>query len=210
MRAKVAFVGAIALVAAIVAGAQNPAAVHLMGAVASLHGRTLVVQSNGGKNVSVTLPADTRITESAKSSMAAIKDGDFIGSAAVQSSNGVLRAQEVHIFPASMRGAGEGHHSMGPNPNRTMTNGSVTAVRSMTNGTVRGVSGSKDRVLTISYKGGEQRIELDPSTPVTRIVLGSKALLKPGTPVSIFATKTPAGLSAQFISVETRGAMPPR
>jgi len=210
MRIKLSFAGALALVVAVAAFAQNPQTVHLAGTVASLHGRTLVLKSNDGKNVSVALPADVRITEDAKSSMAAIKGGDFVGSAAVQSSNGILRAQEVHIFPASMRGAGEGHHSMGPNPNRTMTNGNVTAVHSMTNGIVRGVSGSKDRVLTIAYKGGEQRIEVDPSTPVTRIVLGSEALLKPGTAVSIFATKTAAGLSAQFISVEKNVARPQR
>ncbi len=208
MRLKLPFAGAFALLVAMAAFPQNPSAVHLSGVVVSLHGSTLVVKSNDGKSVSVALPTDARITENVKSSVAAIKGGDFVGSAAVQSRNGILRAQEVHIFPASMRGAGEGHHSMGPNPNRTMTNGNVTAVHSMTSGIVRGVSGSKDRVLTIAYKGGEQRIEVDSSTPVTRIVLGSKGLLKPGVPVSIFATKTAAGLSAQFISVEKGGMRP--
>jgi hypothetical protein len=192
-----------------VAGAafgQNLPPVRVMGTVESVHGRTLVVKSSNGKTVSLALPADVRIIESVKGSVADIHPGDFVGSAAVKADGGRLRAQEVHIFAADMRGMGEGHRPMGPDPNRTMTNGDVAAVRSMTNGTVSGVSGSATRVLTITYKGGKQEIEVGPSTSVTRLVSGSEALLRAGVRVSIFAAKTNAGLTARMVSVERGSA----
>lgn len=195
---------------AVVASGQALPPLRVTGTVVSLHGRKLVVKSAAGKNVSVSVPANARIIESVKASLADIKQGDFIGSAAVKQAKGggVLRAQEVHIFPASMRGAGEGHRPMGPNPNRTMTNGNVAAIRSpatrsMTNGTVSRVSGSASKVMTVTYKGGQQRIEVGPSTPVTKIVSGSEALLKPGVNVMIFAARTKAGVTARMISVQS-------
>ena len=187
---------------AVVAFGQALPPLRVMGTVESLHGRNLVVKSAAGKIVSVVVPANASIIRSVKASLADIKEGDFVGSAAVKDGR-VLRAQEVHIFPADMRGTGEGHRPMGPNPNRTMTNGNVAAIRSMTNGTVSHVSGSGSKVMTVTYQGGRQRIEVGPSTPVTRIVPGSEELLKPGVGVMIFAARTKAGVTARMISVQS-------
>lgn len=174
----------------------------IAGTIESLHGHALEVKTRAGKRIRVELAAKTRIIRSVKSSFSDIHRGDFVGSAAVKDSDGRLRAQEVHIFPESMRGVGEGHRPMGPNPNRTMTNGNVSHVRTMTNGTVSGVSGAKARVLTITYKGGRQEIEVGPSTPVTRMIVGNRTLLKPGAKVSIFGARTKAGVVARVVNVE--------
>ncbi|BFO11665.1 hypothetical protein GGER_41750 [Serratia rubidaea] len=50
-----------------------------------------------------------------KGSTADIKPDSFIGTAAVPQADGSLKALEVHVFAASLRGSGEGH-SLGNPP----------------------------------------------------------------------------------------------
>jgi hypothetical protein len=50
--------------------------------------------------------------------MAEVKEGTFLGSAAMPQPDGSQRALEVHIFPEQMRGTGEGHRPYAPVPNR--------------------------------------------------------------------------------------------
>ncbi|HVB35123.1 MAG TPA: hypothetical protein VNJ52_12230 [Patescibacteria group bacterium] len=202
MLRKSLFASALILLAAGVAFGQNAAPVHLTGTIESLENGTLSLTTPAGNRILVSLPANVRILKNIKSSLADIHRGDFVGAAAVKGSDGRLHAQEVHIFPEAMRGVGEGHRPMGPNPDRTMTNGDVSKVRSMTNGTVSGVAGSASRVLTVTYKGGKQEIEVSPSTPVIRMVLANKALLKPGVAVSVLASITKTGVVARAVNVE--------
>jgi hypothetical protein len=46
--------------------------------------------------------------------MADIKEGTFLGSAAMPQPDGSQKALEVLIFPEQMRGTGEGHRPMRP------------------------------------------------------------------------------------------------
>ena len=57
--------------------------------------------------------------------LADITTGSFIGAAAETQPDGKLVAKEVHIFPESMRGTGEGHRAFDLGPKSTMTNGTV-------------------------------------------------------------------------------------
>ena len=52
------------------------------------------------------------------------------------------------IFPEAMRGTGEGHRAWDLKPGSTMTNATVEA----------SVDGVQDRMLTLTYKGGTQRV----------------------------------------------------
>ena len=56
------------------------------------------------------------------------------------------------MFAEVQRGLGEGHRPWDARPNSTMTNGAVAE-------TVAGVDGE---VLTVKYKGGEQKIVVPP------------------------------------------------
>ena len=69
-----------------------------------------------------------------KSTMADIKPGMFVGSTGVTQPDGSQKAIEVHIFPESMRGTGEGHYDWDLKPNTKMTNANVEQ-------TVAGVDG---------------------------------------------------------------------
>jgi hypothetical protein len=201
--------------------AQNSAppatATRIYGTVESFSGETLVAKLPDGKTVSISVPAESKIVSIRLGSLAEIKPGDFVGSAAVEGQDGKLHAQEVHVFSESMRGTGEGHRPMGPDPNRTMTNGTVTAAanapeaRTMTNGTVSQVNGAaQTRTLTVSYKGGEQAIEVGPEVPIRYYVPADTGLLKPGATVSIIATEKEGAVVATIVQAEKDGVRPAR
>ena len=195
--------------------AQNLAsgqAARILGTVVSFNGQILSVKSQDSQTVSISIPSDLKVMANAKATRADIKPGDFVGSAADKGPDGKLHAEEVHIFPESMRGTGEGHRPMGPDPNRTMTNGAVTSMgpedRTMTNGTVSGVGGGSSRTMMLKYKDGEQVIEVSPETPIVTRVPGDRNLLKPGAAVLVLAVEKEGGLVATGVTAEKDGVKP--
>lgn len=137
----------------------------LRGQIQSLSGDTLNVKSYAGKSVDLKLDSETKYQSVVPAQLSDIKPGDFVGVGATGPENN-LQALEVVIFPASMRGTGEGHYawsvpaavadadqhagsaaSSAPSVQGTMTNGTVVGSGSpngapppvkgtMTNGTV--------------------------------------------------------------------------
>jgi hypothetical protein len=148
----------------------------------------------------VTLTPDVRIGALVPADLGAAAKGSFIGTAAVPQADGRLKAQEVHILPEAMRGAGEGHRAWDLTPDSTMTNATVE-------GAVSDVAG---RVLTLSYPGGKQELVVPPGTPIVTLAPGDASLLKPGNHVFLGATQSPDGnLSASRITVGKDGLVPP-
>src|SRR2546423_10900269 len=86
--------------------------------------------------------------------MADVKPGMFVGSAGMMQADGTQKAIEVHIFPESMRGTGEGHYDWDLKPQSKMTNGNVEQ-------TVAGVDGP---TLSVKYKDGEKKLVVGPET----------------------------------------------
>jgi hypothetical protein len=172
--------------------------VRITGIVDSFAGQTLVVASPGGDKATVTVPASVTVTALVNMSLADIKPGDFVGSAAVEGKDGKLHAQEVHIFPESMRGMREGHRPMSE-PGQSMTNATVSEV----------IAAPDGRTLKLKYRGGEQDIEVAPGARIVGIVAADRSLLKPGAAVSVFALKGDDGtLTARFVQAEKDGVKP--
>ena len=107
------FMGA-ALTGAVLMGtawAAVAAATHVRvrGDIASVHGNTVDITSYSGKTIDLLLGPHTRYVSVVPASLSDIKKGAFVGIGATGSQN-ALSAMEVVIFPASMRGTGEGHY----------------------------------------------------------------------------------------------------
>jgi hypothetical protein len=172
------------------------------GTIRALEGTHLIIAQADGSNVTLQLAPDTIVTAQRKAAFADIQPHDFVASAGVLGTDGRTHAQEVRIFPESMRGAGEGHRPMAL-PNQTMTNATVSRVgpaSSMTNATVASVAGG---VLTTVYPGGTTEIVVDPGTPVWKVVSADRSGLKPGAPVRVFSTKAADGsLGARYIALQ--------
>jgi hypothetical protein len=135
-----------------------------------------------------------------KASMTDIKQGEFIGSGAMPQPDGSQKAIEVHIFPDTMRGTGEGFRPWDGAPNSTMTNGTVGAAVTSVNGPV----------VTVKYKDGEKNIVVGPDVPVVRYEIGSLSDLKPGVAFSVLAAaKQPDGsFNVGRINVGRDGLIP--
>jgi hypothetical protein len=180
---------------------QQP--LRLRGTIEKADGNVLSLKSKDGAQtqLTLTLTDNALIVAVVKASMAEVKEGTFLGSAAMPQPDGSQRALEVHIFPEQMRGTGEGHRSYAPVPNSTMTNGAAAGT------TVTGVDGS---TMTVKFKGGEKKIVVPPNVPIVRYEIGSKADLKPGAKFTVLAaTKKPDGtLEASRINVGRDGVEP--
>jgi hypothetical protein len=190
---------------------------HVRGTVVSLVGDELQVQVKPGQVVKVELAADATVALVDKADLASVAEGTFIGTTAVPEAGGKLRAVEVHLFPESMRGVGEGHRAWDLRPGSSMTNAIVAGVSavkgpsSMTNATVAKVSGSGTaRTLRLKYQGGEQVVVVPPNTPVVKLEPGDRSALVPGAHVFVIAAKSADGkLVAQRISAGRNGVVPP-
>jgi len=109
-------------------------------------------------------------------------------------------AKEVHIFPESMRGSGEGHRGFDLGPKSTMTNGTVGQE-------VKGTSGN---TLTVAYKGGQKSIVVPPDAPVVTFTPGDRAMLVEGAHIIVQPQIGAGGaLMAERVIVGKDGLVPP-
>jgi hypothetical protein len=195
---RLVLVGAIVAASCAAASAQT---LRVRGTIEKADGNVLSLKSLDGAELKLTLTEDARIVAVVKASMADIKEGTFLGSAAMPQADGCQRALEVHIFPEQMRGTGEGHRPYDPVPNSTMTNGAASGA------TVTGVDGS---TMVLKYKGGEKKIVVPPGIPIVRYEIGGKSDLKAGARFTVLAaTRKPDGtLEANRINVGRDGVVP--
>ena len=200
MIAKHTLIAVAATLVATAALAQAPQTVHLRGTIEKLDGNTLTAKSDKGDELKINLADKTMVVDVEKASMTDIKQGEFIGSGAMPQPDGSQKAIEVHIFPDTMRGTGEGFRPWDGAPNSTMTNGTVGAAVTSVNGPV----------VTVKYKDGEKNIVVGPDVPVVRYEIGSLSDLKPGAAFSVLAAaKQPDGsFNVGRINVGRDGLIP--
>jgi hypothetical protein len=157
--------------------AQGPAPVRIRATIDKVDGLTLMVTSRAGEAMIVKLVGAAAVVALEKASLADIKPGTFVGVTGLPHADGGWRAHEVHIFPESMRGTGEGDRPYDSFPQATMTNATVED-------TVKQVDG---QVLVLKFKGGEKKIVVVPETIIVSYVPGDKSELKPGKKIYVRA-----------------------
>jgi hypothetical protein len=179
--------------------AQQSQGERVRGTIEKLDGNTLSVKTTDGHAMHIKLTDDARVVGVVKASLADIKPGTFIGSAAMPQPDGSQKALEVHIFPDAMRGTGEGHRPYSI-PNSTMTNGTA-------GNAVKAVDGD---AIMVSYKGGEKRIVVPAGIPIVRYEIGDKSDLKPGAAFTILSAvkKSDGTFETGRVNVGRNGAVP--
>jgi hypothetical protein len=182
-----------------IAFAQTPMPTRLRATIDSVTATALTVTPRNGSPTTVQLPPDLRVSGITLAKIQDIKPGSYIGTAAAPQPDGTQKALEVHVFPPSMVGSGEGFRPWDSAPNSTMTNG-----------TVGSLVGSNGRTMTVKYKGGEKTVRVPDDVPIVSIEPGTRALLTPGAHVIVFASKGADGaLTAISINVGENGLTPP-
>jgi hypothetical protein len=161
---------------ALPASAQD---VRIRGTIERIEGPVYVVKNRDGAELKLTVTDNPLFVAIAPATMADIKPGMFVGSAGTTQPDGTQKAIEVHIFPESMRGTGEGHYDWDLKPQTKMTNANVEQI----------VAGNDGQTLSVKYKDGEKKLLVTPETVVVTYVPGNKDDLKPGTKIFVGAAK---------------------
>ncbi|MDH0745502.1 hypothetical protein N5D61_03965 [Pseudomonas sp. GD03842] len=191
--------GLLMLSAAVMASAADmPVVKPLRGTVDSVDGNTLNFTTRAGAHQSIGLTDKTGIRLVSKADIASIKPSDFIGSAAIPQSDGTLKALEVTVFEASLKGSGEGHYGWQNADGSTGT---------MTNGTVGKLTNANGRTLSVSYKGGEKQLVVPADVPIAYVEAGKVEQLTKGAKVVVFAAED--GKTARGVAVGKDGFQPP-
>jgi hypothetical protein len=164
-------------VAASSASAQET--VRIRGVIERIEGPVYVVKNRDGAELKLTMTDNPLFVAIAPATMADIKPGMFVGSAGTMQADGTQKAIEVHIFPESMRGTGEGHYDWDLKPNTKMTNANVEQT----------VASNDGQILSVKYKDGEKKLLVTPETVVVTYGPGNKEDLKPGTKIFVGAAK---------------------
>jgi hypothetical protein len=181
------------------AAAQNPT-VRIRGKIEAFSGTELTVAAREGAQQRITVPEGARLTAVVRASLADIKAGTFIGTAAMPTSGSDLRAIEVVVFPEAMRGTGEGHRPWDLLPESTMTNATVANRIDKVDG----------HTLTLAYKDGEKSVVVPPDAPIVSLAPATRADLKLGAGVVVNVTKGEGGaLTAVSVTMGREGVDPP-
>jgi hypothetical protein len=185
--------------AASAASAQET--VRIRGVIESVDGPVYLVKNRDGAELKLTVTDKPLFVAIVKATMADIKPGMFVGATGQTQPDGSQKAIEVHIFPESMRGTGEGHYDWDLKPNTKMTNANVDQT----------VNGNDGQTLSVKYKDGEKKILVTPETAVVTYVAGSADDLKPGIKIFVGAAKKMADGTVQTprITYGKDGLTPP-
>ena len=182
-----------------ISSAADPS-VRVRGTVVTRSADQLEVKSREGNLVTIKLKQGWAANGVAKASISDIKQGDYVGIASLPKAQGGDGALEVVIFPAAMKGMGEGSFGWDLKPESSMTNATVSNA-------VKSVDGS---VVTVTYHGQEKKISIPVGTPVVTLTQATPDDVKAGAVVFVSAEKGADGsLSSGRLVVSKDGVVPP-
>jgi hypothetical protein len=183
------------------APAEDPLPARIRGTIEAIDGRLITLKPREGETLKVRLTETARIGALVPATLADIKTGGFVGITSLPDENGNHKALEVHIFPESLRGTGEGQRPWDLGPKTTMTNGAVQL-------RVDQVAGPE---LTLQFKTGAQKIQVTPETVIVAYAAAEPGDLKPGNKAILFGLKRAADgvIEAAVISIGRDGLAPP-
>jgi hypothetical protein len=204
------------------------APLRVRGTVVAISSSALTVHTANG-NVTTALRGDTAFVSVVPSNLNHVGTGGYVGVASKNVGDKLI-ALSLIVFPPSMKGAAEGHAAYDILPDTTLSGGARTA-SSMTNANVKAISPRQGaprvnstmtngsvatataqggvRLLTVTYKGGEQHILVPPTAPIVAFVPGPASIVKPGAPVFVNGDETNGKITAGLVAVGRHGVAPP-
>jgi len=173
----------------------KPHRVH--GTIDQVDSSSLELTTREGDKMTFKLLPTTGVIGLTKTTTADIKPGSYVGTAAFPQDDGTLKALEVHIFPPSMVGTGEGQRPWDEGKNSSMTNGMVGDV-----------VGNDGHSFTIKFDGKQTKVTVPDNAPVVMMEPGNRQMLTPGAQVIVFVAPDDAQTAAR-VTVGENGITPP-
>jgi len=180
--------------------AADSVRLRVRGTIDAFDGSTLTVKTREGEIDKIALKSGWTVAGVTKASADDIKPGDYVGIASLPKSDGGDGALEVLIFPAAMKGTGEGISAYDLKPNSKMTNATVSNIDKGANG----------QELTLTFKGEQKKMSVPTGTPIVTFANAAQTDLISGAAVIVTAEKASDGaLSASRVAVGLNGIVPP-
>lgn len=189
------FLGAAVLAGALAAQAQAPQSVNVRGTITDFDGKVISVRSRDGGDVRIDLPDAVNVSATDRFSLADIRPGMPLGVTTIKRADGVLIAIDVRPIPPAAR---LGLSPFDLQPGSTMTN-------ALMEGSAASAGGDE---LMLNYKTGTVKVLVPPGTPMSRAVPGSRADIKPGETIFVFAHVVEGKLVAARVQVSRNGINP--
>lgn len=190
---SVALAAALAVVLAVPALAQGQ---NVRGSLSAFDGKTVTVKTKAGDTVAIEVTDSTRISTTKAFTLADIKPGMMLGVTTIKQADGSVVAIDVRPIPATAK---QGLSPYDLAPQSTMTNASLEAL----------VSEAGGQELTLNYGSGTVKVKMTPQTAMSQAVPGTKAEIKPGEAIYVFAEKAADGkLTAVRLQVGKDGVKP--
>jgi len=175
-----------------------PSVSGVLGQVKSLTHDSIEIQTKPAV-VSLVITRPLTTYRQVPSDLSHVTSNSYVGVASEKQPNGTEVAKQILIFPAELRGLGQGSALLDPQPRAAtpsrMTNGTVSrpaAAQSqsrMTNGVVQKGSGT---ILVVRYQDGSQTVSVPANVPVTQVAAG-KVTLEAGDAVYAVTVQQPNG-----------------
>jgi hypothetical protein len=212
----------------LLAATATAAPLRIRGTIVATSSDSLTVHTANG-DVTASLDAKTGFVSVVPSNLNKVGPGSYLGVASKAVGDKRI-ALSVIVFPPEMKGAAEGNRVYDPLPDTTrsgsartassMTNANVTAISpdknvprvnsTMTNANVATATKKGDaRYVTLTYKGGQQKILIPPTAPVVAFVPGAVSIAKPGSQVFVLSDETNGKITAGLVAVGSNGLTPP-
>jgi hypothetical protein len=182
----------------------------IRGQVTKIDGATLVLQTRDGQSLRLDLGDSVSVFSLAKASFAEVDFGTYVGAVSEKMGDNIFspivrdslswlhRGFELRIIDESLRGIAVGH-----------TKWDLSAASVMTHGWVDDMEG---RVISIKYGPTEEEetdVEVTRETPVLRMSLADKSLIRPGARVVAGAQRSGGKYVAVFVFIGKDGIVPP-
>ncbi|HXR95211.1 MAG TPA: hypothetical protein VN718_04990 [Rhizomicrobium sp.] len=169
--------------------------------ILSFDGKLLTVTSGTtGQTLTIGLMPNTRLMYETKADATSVKPGDYLG-ATLRKNAGLWQAEEAHLLPEALRGAGEGLYPLPSDASERIITGEV-AKNDLPSAQItiafRGSVGSDGPTCTgraprTGGCQGEMTFALPAKVPVVALLAGSKSILTPGKVAAISVIAGPDG-----------------
>ena len=176
----------------------------IRGTIVEVDATTLVVKDRRGETLRLARAEKMPVSEVFPIALTDIKQGSFVGAAAMPQPDGKQKALEVLVFPEAARGSGEGHHPWDLQQESTMTNATVAELAPAPASVMPG-----GQELKLTYKGGEKTVIVPPDVPIVSFKPADDLLLVPGAKVLVTAQDKNGTPTALRVLTGRNGFAPP-
>lgn len=189
-----AVIGLVLLGGAVMPAVAQQATANIRGTVAGFDGKVIAIKMKDGGDLAVDLPETVNVAVTRPFTMADVKPGMTLGVTTVVRDDKIVAIDVRPIPPAAPPGLSPYDLA----PQSTMTNAVLEA----------SVAASGGDELTLNYKTGTVKVLVPPGTPMSQSAPGSRADIKPGETIYVFARNEGGKYTAVRVQVSKDGVKP--